>query len=130
VATLTGRQVAEQPIRRVRAARAALLDGNATALLEQVTAVLCEANRTQIVRALEASPLTVTELAGVLGRSKSSTSRHVRVLRESGIVVGRRRGRRVVLSLAPGPALRSALAALEVVLVATGTGATSGSAPE
>jgi len=110
---------AGRPRRRVRAAQAALLDGDASALLERVRAVLCEPNRTQIVRALGAALLSVTELALVLGRSKSTTSRHVRALRETGIVLGRRRGRRVLLSLAASPALSSALATLNMVAAAT-----------
>jgi DNA-binding transcriptional ArsR family regulator len=106
------------PRRRVRAAQAALLDVDAAALLERVRTVLCEPNRTQIVRALGAALLSVTELALVLGRSKSTTSRHVRALRETGIVLARRRGRRVLLSLAASPALTSALATLNMVAAA------------
>jgi DNA-binding transcriptional ArsR family regulator len=102
----------------VRAAQAALLDGDASSLLERVRTVLCEPRRTQIVRALGAALLSLTELALVLGLSKSTTSRHVRALREIGIVLARRRGRRVLLSLATSPALSSALATLDMVAAA------------
>jgi DNA-binding transcriptional ArsR family regulator len=88
---------------RVRNARAALLDGTAAALLQSVRDILCEHTRTQIVRALGAGPLSVGDLAAILGRSKSATSQHLRVLRASGIVSARRRGRAVIYSLAPGP---------------------------
>ena len=43
----------------------------------------------------------------------------MRALRETGIVLGRRRGRRVLLSLAASPALSSALATLNMVAAAT-----------
>src|SRR5260370_40497101 len=78
---------------RVRNAREALLNGAASALLESVRDIICEPTRTQIVRALTAGPLPVGDLATILGRSKSATSQHLRVLREAGILTARRRGR-------------------------------------
>jgi ArsR family transcriptional regulator len=65
--------------------------------------VLCEPTRTQIVRALSAGPLSVGDLAAILERSKSATSQHLRVLRDRGVVFGRRRGRAVIYSLANTP---------------------------
>jgi len=65
--------------------------------------ILCEHTRTQIVRVLSAGPLSVGDLAASLGRSKSATSQHLRVLRDAGIVSARRRGRAVIYSLASGP---------------------------
>src|SRR5919204_6816182 len=88
---------------RVRTARGALLGPAASALLEPVRDVICEPTRTQIVRALSSGPLAVGDLASILGRSKSATSQHLRVLRGSGIVSGRRRGRAVIYSLQPNP---------------------------
>jgi len=88
---------------RVRNARATLLDGNAVALLQPVRDIICEHTRTQIIRALSAGPLSVGDLAAILGRSKSATSQHLRVLRDRGIVSARRRGRAVIYSLASGP---------------------------
>src|SRR5258708_35087616 len=88
---------------RVRNAREALLDGAASALLESVRDIICEPTRTQIVRALTAGPLPVGDLATILGRSKSATSQHLRVLREAGILAARRRGRLVGCSPSPWP---------------------------
>lgn len=100
---------------RIRLARAALLDARATALLEVVQDVLCEHTRSQIVRALATSPLSVGDLSRVIGRGKSVTSRHLRILREIGIVSPRRRGRLVYYSLIASPAVESALGALNLV---------------
>jgi DNA-binding transcriptional ArsR family regulator len=88
---------------RVRTARDALLNSAAAALLRPVREVICEPTRTQIVRALGAGPLSVGDLAAILGRSKSATSQHLRVLRDGGIVSARRRGRAVIYSLTTGP---------------------------
>jgi DNA-binding transcriptional ArsR family regulator len=88
---------------RVTNAREALLSGSAHALLEPIREVLCEPTRTQIVRALGPGPLSVSELAVTLCRSKSATSQHLRVLRERGVVNARRRGRAVIYALAPEP---------------------------
>ncbi len=56
--------------RRVRAASAALLDADSATLLARVQDMLCETTRAQIVRALSATPLSVSELAHVIGRGK------------------------------------------------------------
>jgi DNA-binding transcriptional ArsR family regulator len=98
---------------RVRNAREALLDGAASALLESVRDIICEPTRTQIVRALTAGPLPVGDLATILGRSKSATSQHLRVLREAGILTARRRGRAVVYSLASGPMVEATMRVLD-----------------
>jgi DNA-binding transcriptional ArsR family regulator len=88
---------------RVRNARETLLAGSAAAMLQPVRDIICEHTRTQIVRALSAGPLSVGDLAAILGRSKSATSQHLRVLRDSGIVSARRRGRAVIYNLGTGP---------------------------
>jgi DNA-binding transcriptional ArsR family regulator len=98
---------------RVRNARGALLNGTASALLEPVRQVICEPTRTQIVRALGAGPLSVGDLAGILERSKSATSQHLRVLREGGVVVPRRRGRTVLYSLNGGPMIDATVQVLD-----------------
>ena len=76
-----------------------LLDREANTCCRQVREVLCEPTRTQIVRVLSSGPLTVSELAAILNRSKSATSQHLRVLRDGGVVTNRRRGRSVIYSL-------------------------------
>jgi DNA-binding transcriptional ArsR family regulator len=88
---------------RVRSARQSLLTADANALLQPVREVLCQPTRTQIVRALSSGPLAVGDLAAILARSKSATSQHLRVLRDSGVVIARRRGRVVIYSLAQTP---------------------------
>ncbi len=83
--------------------------------------IICEPTRTQIVRALTPGPLSVGDLASILGRSKSATSQHLRVLREAGIVSARRRGRAVVYSLASGPMVEATVRVLDTAAtIATG----------
>ncbi|MBV9326297.1 MAG: helix-turn-helix transcriptional regulator [Chloroflexi bacterium] len=98
---------------RVRNAREALLDPSANALLESVRDIICEPTRTQIVRALTRGPLSVGELASTLGRSKSATSQHLRVLRDAGVVLGRRRGRVVMYSLGTTPLVAATVQVLD-----------------
>jgi ArsR family transcriptional regulator len=92
---------------RVRSAREALLSTHAATLLEPVRDVICEPTRTQIVRALGPGPLSVTDLASILNRSKSATSQHLRVLRSHGVVAPRRRGRSVLYSLTQSPLIEA-----------------------
>src|ERR1700737_4739724 len=83
---------------RMRNAHDALLSTSASALVDTVRGALCEPTRMQIVRVLSAGPLSVSELATTLERSKSATSQHLRVLRDIGVVSAHRRGRGVVYS--------------------------------
>jgi DNA-binding transcriptional ArsR family regulator len=98
---------------RVRAVRQNLLNGVANSLLDQVREVMCQPTRTQIVRALSSGPLAVGDLAAILGRSKSATSQHLRVLRDGGVVVARRRGRVVIYSLAQTPMISATVQVLD-----------------
>jgi DNA-binding transcriptional ArsR family regulator len=98
---------------RVRQAREMLLDREANEMLQTVREVLCEPTRTQIVRVLSSGPLTVSELAAILNRSKSATSQHLRVLRDAGIVTNRRRGRSVIYSLVAAPMVDAAVQVLD-----------------
>jgi DNA-binding transcriptional ArsR family regulator len=98
---------------RVRNAREALLAGSADSLLQCVRDIICEPTRTQIVRALTPGPLSVGEIATILGRSKSATSQHLRVLRDAGVVSARRRGRIVMYSLSNAPMVNATLEMLE-----------------
>ena len=88
---------------RVRNGKDALLDAEAKALVQSVRDIICAPTRTQIVRALTVGPLAVGEIASILGRSKSATSQHLRVLRDAGVVTARRRGRVVTYALGSGP---------------------------
>ena len=82
-------------------------------LLQPVREIMCEPTRTQIVHVLSAGPLSVGELAAILGRSKSATSQHLRVLRDGGVVRARRRGRAVIYSLARTPMVAAVAQMLE-----------------
>ena len=106
-----------RPLRpaRVRAARARLLAGPVASLVEQVREVFCEPTRTQIVRALSVGPLSVTDLAAAVGRSRSVVSQHLRILRADDIVKRTRRGRLVSYALTTGLVVRSSLLALDAV---------------
>ena len=98
---------------RVRNAREVLLDRSANRLLQSVRDILCEPTRTQIVRALTPGPLSVGEIATLLGRSKSATSQHLRVLRDGGVVNARRKGRTVMYSLVQGPLIAATVEVLD-----------------
>ena len=98
---------------RVRFARETLLTDGASSLLEPVREVLCEPTRTQIVRVLSSGPLSVGDLANILNRSKSATSQHLRVLRDGGVVAGRKRGRAVIYSLIRAPMIDATIEVLD-----------------
>jgi DNA-binding transcriptional ArsR family regulator len=83
--------------------------------MQRVREVLCEPTRAQIVRALSAGPLSVTDLAATIGRSRSVASQHLRILREEGVVSSTRRGRVAFYSLTVDPVVVSTLLALDAV---------------
>src|SRR2546423_14526457 len=62
--------------------------------------VLCDGTRLKIVRALRDNQLAASDLARVLGRSRSATSQHLRVLREAEVVEPSRHGNVVRYKLA------------------------------
>src|SRR5437899_9629552 len=62
--------------------------------------VLCDGTRLKIVRALRDNQLAASDLARILGRSRSATSQHLRVLREADIVQPSRNGNVVRYRLA------------------------------
>ena len=62
--------------------------------------VLCDGTRLKIVRALRDNQLAASDLARVLGRSRSATSQHLRVLREADVVQPSRNGNVVRYKLA------------------------------
>lgn len=53
---------------------------------------LCDPARITIVRALRDTTLAASDLAHVIGRNRAVTSQHLRVLREVGAIVGKRKG--------------------------------------
>lgn len=92
-----------------------MLDEKAAALVKEVRDVFCEPTRSQIVRALSAGPLSVSDIASVVGRSKWATSQHLRVLRQDGFVSPTRRGRTVLYSLSQDQHTDAALRVLNAV---------------
>jgi DNA-binding transcriptional ArsR family regulator len=68
--------------------------------MRRLLEVLCDATRLKIVRALRNNQLAASDLARVLGRSRSATSQHLRVLREADVVQPTRIGNVVRYKLA------------------------------
>ena len=62
--------------------------------------VLCDGTRLKIVRALRDNQLAASDLARIVGRSRSATSQHLRVLREAEVVQPSRNGNVVRYKLA------------------------------
>ena len=68
--------------------------------MKRLLEVLCDGTRLKIVRALRDNQLAASDLARILGRSRSATSQHLRVLREADIVEPSRKGNVVRYRLA------------------------------
>jgi DNA-binding transcriptional ArsR family regulator len=60
---------------------------------------LCDPARIKIVRALRDTTLAASDLAHVIGRDRAATSQHLRVLRELGAIVAKRKGKVVRYAL-------------------------------
>lgn len=76
--------------------------------LDTVFAAMADPTRRAIIEALSAGDETAGSLAARFPISRPAVARHIRVLRNSGIVMVRRRGRERVNSLNPrvlGPAM-------------------------
>lgn len=63
--------------------------------------VVAEPARRRLLDLLLAAPRAVGELAAVTGMSQPNTSRHLRVLREAGLVESRVAGRRRIYAIRP-----------------------------
>jgi DNA-binding transcriptional ArsR family regulator len=68
--------------------------------MKRLLDVLCDGTRLKIVRALRDNQIAASDLARVLGRSRSATSQHLRVLREADVVQPSRNGNVVRYKLA------------------------------
>src|SRR2546425_8877176 len=68
--------------------------------MRRILDVLCDPTRLKIVRALRDNQLAASDLARILGRSRSATSQHLRVLREADVVQPSRNGNVVRYRLA------------------------------
>jgi len=86
-----------------------------TALHANICSALADPNRILILYALNEKPCSVNTLSEELGISQSTTSRHLRLLRERGIVTSQRDGQMVVNSLSD-PRIIEALDLLRAVL--------------
>ena len=84
----------------VASAQQQTLTGASERRMRKLVEVLCDTTRLKIVRALHENELAASDLARVLGRSRSATSQHLRVLREADIVQPTRRGNIVRYRLA------------------------------
>lgn len=83
----------------VAAAEAELLPGPAQRHAERILESVCDPSRLRIVQALRATPLTVSELAKIIAKTRPATSQHLKVLRGVNAVTAERHGQFVVYSL-------------------------------
>ena len=101
----------------VESAERQMLPAREERRMRQLLEALCDATRVKIVRALsDDNTMAAGDLAHVIGRSRSATSQHLKVLRDLGAVVGRRNGNVVRYSLAPdvtGQVIETAVAAFD-----------------
>ena len=75
------------------------LEREITLLHSRVCYGVADPKRVLILYALERSPLRVTELAAEVGLSQPAASRHLRVLRERGLVTTGRKGQSIYYAL-------------------------------
>src|SRR5216117_2276022 len=94
--------ITPQPIdpRAVETAERQTLSPMSERRMRRLLDVLCDGTRLKIVRALRDNQLAASDLASVLGRSRSATSQHLRVLREADVVRPARNGNVVRYTLA------------------------------
>ena len=71
--------------------------------MEAVLRALADESRRTMLEALTAGPATAGELAALLPIARPGVSRHLRVLREAGLVEVRQEAQRRVYSLRPEP---------------------------
>jgi DNA-binding transcriptional ArsR family regulator len=69
----------------------------------ETLAVLAEPTRRRIVEVLRLGERGVSELVAELGMSQPAVSKHLRVLREAGLVTAQTRAQQRVYRLEPGP---------------------------
>jgi DNA-binding transcriptional ArsR family regulator len=71
--------------------------------MEAVLRAVADESRRTLLEALARGPATAGELAALLPIARPGVSRHLRVLREAGLVEARRESQRRVYSLRPAP---------------------------
>ena len=74
-----------------------------TAIADRTWAALSDPHRRAVLEALRAAPMGVGELGRSLRISQPSTSKHLKVLREAGLVQVTPSAQRRVYALAPAP---------------------------
>jgi len=71
--------------------------------MDAVLQALSDQSRRTVLETLRGGPATAGELAELLPIARPGVSRHLRVLREAGLVEVRQEAQRRVYSLCPGP---------------------------
>src|ERR1700761_7926449 len=71
--------------------------------MEAVFRALADESRLTVLRSLVAGPATAGELAALLPISRPGVSRHLRVLREAGLIEAHQEAQRRVYTLRPEP---------------------------
>ena len=71
--------------------------------MEAVLRAVADESRRTLLETLARGPATAGELAELLPIARPGVSRHLRVLREAGLVEARQEAQRRVYSLRPGP---------------------------
>jgi len=71
--------------------------------MDAVLRAIADENRRTVLEALVAGPATAGELAALLPVARPGVSRHLRVLREAGLVEVRQEAQRRIYSLRPEP---------------------------
>lgn len=96
--------VPERPIdpAAVAAAEQNMLSAREERRMRELLEALCDPTRVKILQALTDTTLAAGDLAHVIGRSRSATSQHLKVLRDLGAVVATRSGNVVRYSVAAG----------------------------
>ena len=65
----------------------------------RICSAISEPNRILLIYAVAEKPLSVNNLAEIVGISQSAASRHLKVLRERGLIQAQRDGAQVIYSL-------------------------------
>ena len=86
----------------VATAEASMLPAKDERRMRELLEALCDPTRVKIVQALADTTLAAGDLAHVIGRSRSATSQHLKVLRDLGAVEAHRNGNIVRYSIASG----------------------------
>ena len=76
-------------------------DENQIMVIAQMFNGLADETRLKIVKLLSKGEFTVEELVECLGIAQSTTSHHLRVLKEANMIQGEKRGRNIFYSLVP-----------------------------